>query len=612
MSSSKNPLQPKLELAEKVEIYDSKIVEDCLDYSLLVSNNVSMARDQLANERNWLTWFRLSCTLIILGFTVLIQFRLPDEKDDTPRSDISNKPENTSRTNDYWRIICICLHRHDLGLYQCLVGCFAFGLFRNEATYQIFLIEKATSELLPGGQEDLVLNLEISDQIRSKKFNAKDAMRSLKRRLEHKNPNVQLATLNTGCNIDVRNKLLCVIQTWGLASKNKPVLSYMSDTYALLKAEGVQFPPVKENIDGILLETAAAPEWSDSDVCDRCRTAFTMTNRKHHCRNCGGTFCQQCSAKTMALPKLGINEQVRVCDGCYIKVKLDKASIKPSASSNTATPQPSTTVHADRENDYDSDIKKAIELSLKEAEQQKKGYGAGYVAAPARQYQPSPVQQKAQDPVEEDPDLAAAIAASLRDLEISKQQSFSQQQQEQQPNTNDLSPVEMENILLFSTLMDRVYATGGDVSSDTQINQLYTQIGALQPKLIKSLDETIRKRNAFIEMHEKLNMAVKAYNRLLEARIAGVSYNNIPEQHYQQQPLYHQPVDYYYPQNAPTPQNYYPQDHNNYQSLAPFAVINQNSYSAPPHYQMSPTQPNAAYPTTEQKQPVEEAPLIDL
>lgn len=31
----------------------------------------------------------------------------------------------------------------------------------------------------------------------------------------------------------------------------------MSDTYALLKAEGVQFPPINENIDGILLETAA-------------------------------------------------------------------------------------------------------------------------------------------------------------------------------------------------------------------------------------------------------------------------------------------------------------------------------------------------------------------
>lgn len=66
-----------------------------------------------------------------------------------------------------------------------------------------------------------------------------------------------LPLLQAGCNIDVKNKLLYVIQTWGLASKNKPTLSYMSDTYSLLKAEGVQFPPINENIDGILLETAA-------------------------------------------------------------------------------------------------------------------------------------------------------------------------------------------------------------------------------------------------------------------------------------------------------------------------------------------------------------------
>lgn len=156
---------------------------------------------------------------------------------------------------------------------------------------------------------------------------------------------IKVPTVNT----DVKQKTLRLIQNWAIAFEGKPTLSYVPTLYKSLKGEGESstrrggddvspdrpcagftFPPYDPvAASAAMVDSQTAPEWIDSDVCLRCRTEFTMINRKHHCRNCGQVFDQQCSSKTLALPHFGIMQPVRVCDTCHTKLNKVKKDTKP-------------------------------------------------------------------------------------------------------------------------------------------------------------------------------------------------------------------------------------------------------------------------------------------
>lgn len=51
--------------------------------------------------------------------------------------------------------------------------------------------------------------------------------------------------------------------------------------------------------------------------CFKCRVKFSFITRKHHCRRCGGVFCDSCSSHRQAVPERGFHQLVRVCDSCY-------------------------------------------------------------------------------------------------------------------------------------------------------------------------------------------------------------------------------------------------------------------------------------------------------
>ena len=63
--------------------------------------------------------------------------------------------------------------------------------------------------------------------------------------------------------------------------------------------------------------------WINTKKCDSCldcKTKFTVTDRKHHCRYCGKIFCGRCSKYSAEIPEMRIYKPVRVCLYCYRKL----------------------------------------------------------------------------------------------------------------------------------------------------------------------------------------------------------------------------------------------------------------------------------------------------
>ncbi|XP_059130799.1 WD repeat and FYVE domain-containing protein 3 [Peromyscus eremicus] len=72
---------------------------------------------------------------------------------------------------------------------------------------------------------------------------------------------------------------------------------------------------------------SAADHWvkdEGGDSCSGCSVRFSLTERRHHCRNCGQLFCQKCSRFQSEIKRLKISSPVRVCQNCYYSLQHER------------------------------------------------------------------------------------------------------------------------------------------------------------------------------------------------------------------------------------------------------------------------------------------------
>eukprot|EP01036_Dinobryon_divergens_P026620 gene26620-35293_t len=79
--------------------------------------------------------------------------------------------------------------------------------------------------------------------------------------------------------------------------------------------------------EGAEISTAtAAPVWvppTEPD-CQLCSTPFTLTFRRHHCRNCGKCVCEYCSKDRVRIPRLDADKLFKVCSPCSDVLKASR------------------------------------------------------------------------------------------------------------------------------------------------------------------------------------------------------------------------------------------------------------------------------------------------
>lgn len=123
----------------------------------------------------------------------------------------------------------------------------------------------------------------------------------------------------------------------GVAIFTEPNGDRVEENYkdGVVEGQRLQLKRKSEEMKG-LLDSSSKPAWaSDGEhkVCFHCNSAFSVLNRRHHCRHCGLVFCGNCTSKKLKVDRLGMAEENRVCDECFLEVvtNVEVKRTEPSA-----------------------------------------------------------------------------------------------------------------------------------------------------------------------------------------------------------------------------------------------------------------------------------------
>merc|ERR1712203_1194902 len=94
---------------------------------------------------------------------------------------------------------------------------------------------------------------------------------------------------------------------------------------------------------GVELAKQSGRKWKDdTDVasCSGCQGGFSLTNRKHHCRNCGNIFCNDCSSKQANMA--GYKKPQRVCGVASMSLVPNDPGLRVTLTRNSRQLSPDT------------------------------------------------------------------------------------------------------------------------------------------------------------------------------------------------------------------------------------------------------------------------------